>query len=204
MKVLDLFSGLEGWSQPFRDHGHETFTLDMDPRFNADLQADILSVSAFDFPWRPDIILASPPCEGFSVMVIGKNWYHDGSPKTDKARLSLRLVAKTRKLIDEMNPRFFVIENPRAKLRVLPIMDGLERRTVTYCQYGERRMKPTDLWGGFPPSFLSLSACKNGDPCHVRAVRGSRTGTQGMNRFDSAKIPYQLSDAVRVAAERDL
>jgi len=32
MKVIDLFSGLNGWSQPFKDRGHETFTVDLDTR----------------------------------------------------------------------------------------------------------------------------------------------------------------------------
>jgi len=204
VKVLDLFSGLEGWSAPFQAAGHDVITLDMDPRFGADMQVDILTVDAGSFPWRPDIILASPPCEGFSVMTIGRNWHYDGRPKTAKAALSLRIVEKTLDLIEQLKPAFFIIENPRAKLRKLPIMQDYDRRTVTYCQYGEARMKPTDLWGGFPKSLILDPPCRNGDLCHVRAVRGSRTGTQGMNRYESAKIPYPLADDVRRAAERDL
>lgn len=203
MKVLDLFCGLKGWSEPFLERGHEVVTLDMNPRFNADIQRDILTVTADELP-VVDVILASPPCEGFSVMQIGRNWNKDHSPKTDKARTAEAIVVATIELIKQLKPKFYVIENPRAKLRKMPFMQMMEMRTVTYCKYGERRMKPTDLWGGFPPSLKLHEACKNGSPCHDAAPRGSRTGTQGMDSALSAKIPYELALAVCLACEKDL
>jgi hypothetical protein len=178
MRVLDLFAGLRGWSEPFAARGHEVYSVDLDPRFDVDLHADILTLVADAIPWRPDIILASPPCEAFSVMTIGRNWTREHTPKTDKARLAVQLVEATRRLIDELAPTYYVIENPRAKLRKLPTLADLDRRTVTYCQYGEPFMKPTDLWGGFPPSWTARPVCKPRAACHVSAARGSRTGIQ--------------------------
>lgn len=229
MRVLDLFAGLEGWSQPFRDRGHEVFSIDIDKQFDVSLHADIMELTLDDLPWIPDIVLASPPCERFSVMTIGRNWTLDHEPKTEGAVQALRLVERTMALIDEIHPQFYVVENPRAKLRKLDVMMPYERRTVTYCQYGEAFMKPTDLWGGFPPSLELKPICKNGAPCHTPASRGSVTGVQGpartkfrggmiedMSRLYSqdprrkslsalrAKIPYQLAEAVCLAAERDL
>ncbi len=207
MIVLDLFAGMKGWSAPFTDNGHDVFTVDYDGAFAVDLHADINYLRPEDLPepWQhPTIVLASPPCEGFSVMNIGKNWYHDGTPKTDTARMALRLVHSTLRLIELLDPVYWVIENPRDKLRSLPLMQPYERRTVTYCQYGEYRMKPTDLWGKFPPSLRLNDPCKNGDECHVRAPRGSRTGTQGFGTYaEKSLIPYPLADAIRVAAEID-
>jgi hypothetical protein len=115
-------------------------------------------------------------------------------------------VAATLRLIEELRPAFWVMENPRDKLRVLPLVQHLERRTVTYCHYGEQRMKPTDLWSSsWPPSLVLEQPCKNGDPCHVRAPRGSTTGTQGMGDYwQKSVVPYQLAAAVTDAAERDL
>jgi hypothetical protein len=183
MKVLDLFAGLRGWSDPWKARGHEVVTLDNDPSFRSDLVLDMVEfVQDFDkylHGWRPDVILASPPCEAFSVMTIGRNWTMDHQPKTDKARLALELVGHTTYAIRWLRPCFFVIENPRAKLRRLSPVTGLDRVTVTYCQYGEPFMKPTDLWGGFPPSWVPRPPCKNGAPCHISAARGSRTGIQG-------------------------
>ena len=181
LRILDLYAGLGGWSAPARERGHDVVRVELDERLEAEVHADILTLTPADLPGPWDLILASPPCEGFSVMNIGKNWYHDATPKTDKARLSLALVEQTLMLVRALQPRFWVMENPRDKLRVLPVVAGLERRTVTYCHYGEERMKPTDLWSDrWPPSLTLAPPCNNGDPCHVRAPRGSQTGTQGM------------------------
>lgn len=183
MRVLDLFAGLRGWSDPWKERGHEVITLDNDPSFGSDLTVDMAEFSQdidrYLDGWRPDVILASPPCEAFSVMTIGRNWTREHEPKTDKARLALELVGHTVYAIHWLRPRFFVIENPRAKLRKLEPVQHLDRVTVTYCQYGEPFMKPTDLWGGFPSSWWPKPPCKPGSPCHISAARGSRTGIQG-------------------------
>lgn len=204
VRVLDLFSGLNGWSAPWKDAGHAVFTIDNDPKFNADSRVDIGNVEAVvrTIPWqRPHVILASPPCTSFSTMSMGHHWTHDGCPKTETARQGERLVLATMHIIMRLRPKAFVIENPRARLRTLGLLDGLERTTVTYCQYGEDRMKPTDLWyGGFDLDVRPM--CKNGDPCHQRAPRGSRNGTQGgVDTARAGLIPYQLADEVRVQIE---
>lgn len=206
LKVLDLFSGINGWGNPFRVRGHEVIGIDFDPKTPADIHADLLTYDLDALPWRPDVILASPPCEAFSVMNIGKNWYHDGTPKTESARLGLRLVLRTLQIVHELEPSWWVMENPRDKLRALPIVSGLGRRTVTYCQYGERRMKPTDLWSDRWPVHLKLlPPCNNGDACHVRAPRGSKTGTQGFGSYhEKGKIPEALASAFADAIALDL
>lgn len=211
MRVLDLFAGLEGWSQPFRDRGHEVTSLDNNTRFDVDIHADVLAWDERSIA-RPDVVLASPPCEGFTVMNIGKNWTGPtdvpaDSPKTDTARMGLRLVERTLEIIENLSPAYWVMENPRAKLRKLSVVRHIERRTVTYCQYGLTTMKPTDLWGGFPPSLELRPPCKNGDPCHVSAPRGSRSvgSIQGMkDPAERGKIPYALALAVCEAMEADL
>jgi hypothetical protein len=206
LTVLDLFAGLGGWSAAFRDRGHHVVTVDVDPAFGCTITADVLRLPTRTLrDYGPfDAVLASPPCEGFSVMNIGRNWYHDHTPKTDTARMGLRLVVRTRAIIDTLAPAWFIIENPRAKLRKMPVMYDLDRRTVTYCQYGAEYMKPTDLWGGFPPSLVLFPPCHNGAPCHVRAPRGSRTGIQGsMSPAERARVPYALSRQVCEAMEAD-
>ena len=56
----------------------------------------------------------------------------------------------------------------------MSFMKDLKRYTVTYCQYGDKRMKPTDIWTNYPnPQFKK--PCKNGDKCHTPAPRGSKT-----------------------------
>lgn len=206
MKVLDLFAGLGGWSQAFRDRGHEVLRLEVERRFNPDITADIITWDPLSLSWTPDIVLASPPCTAFTMMTVGRNWTHapENSPKTDTARLGLRLLERTLEVIDILQPRWFLIENPRAKMRTMACLAHMERRTVTYCQYGESRMKPTDLWSTRWPPVTLRPPCWNGDGCHTRAPRGSRTGTQGMDPAQSAKIPYELSLAVCLACEQSI
>lgn len=209
MRVLDLFSGLNGWNQPFADHGHEVFRIDNDPRFEADLYHDVNDIdqvmAAVRWRWSdgPDVIFSSPPCNSFSVMTMGRMWTHEGQPKHPLAEQGQRNVISTLKLVLLLRPRWWLMENPRARLRTLDLTAGLPRRTITQCQYGAGRMKPTDLWGVFPGGHLR-PMCRNGDPCHVRAPRGSTTGTQGHDPILAARIPYALADAMRVAMEARL
>jgi len=207
MKVLDLFSGLNGWNQPFVDHGHKVVRIDNDPQFDADFYLDINDImavvdavdGAIGFP---DVILASPPCNSFSTMTMGRMWTHDGLPKHPTAMKGLQNVVSTLKIIVMLQPVYWVIENPRARLRSLDVLRGLPMKTITQCQYGHDRMKPTDLWGELPGRLHLRPMCKNGDPCHVRAPRGSTGGTQGgLTGVESARIPYELADDLRVALE---
>ncbi len=182
MKVLDLFSGLGGWSRPFVDRGHEVLTVDLDPDFRPDICTDIRDLHFWQLPWTPDIVLASPPCQEFSMLNVGKHWEKSGEPKTAEARQSLNLVRDLKELVYELHPRWFVIENPRARLRTLDVLP-FERRTVWYCRLGEPVAKPTDLWGGFPESLELPPTCKPGHPDHIAAPRGSKSGTRGVGRF---------------------
>ena len=105
-------------------------------------------------------------------------------------------------LVKELNPKLFFIENPRGGLRKMDFMKDIPRYTTTYCQWGEERMKPTDLFTNHPnPQFKP--PCKNGDSCHVSAPRGSITGTQGIKgAVARAIIPKQLCDYVCKISEQ--
>ena len=202
MRMLDLFAGLEGWSKPWRDRGHEVFSVDIEPSFDVDLHIDIMDLLPEDLPWQPDVILASPPCETFSLMTVGKNWTHDHQPKTEKAALHAELVKTTIALMRHLQPKAWVIENPRAKLRKMPFMQGVPLHTVWYCQYGMPYAKPTDLFG-VVPFWFPRPECHNGAGDHFRAPRGSRTGIQGgMPTALRALVPYQLSEEIMFACER--
>jgi len=195
MKVLELFSGTKSFTKVAKEKGCETFTIDIKKEFKPDLLKNILDVRAEDIPFKPNVIWASPPCTFFSVSSIGKHWNKDHTPKTEDAVLGMKIVKHTLALIDELKPKYFFIENPRGKLRKLSIMDGLLRRTITYCQYGEDRMKPTDIWTNCL-EWTPRSMCKNGDPCHISAPRGSRTATQGMKWEDKIIVPRELCEEI--------
>lgn len=206
MRIIDLFAGL-GDSQRrqlIEARGHEYVTLDLEPSFGCTITRDILDTTPDDLG-RADLIWASPPCEAFSVAAIGHHWgggHRAYVPRTAHAELSQRIVAHTLALIRAIDPpRGWLLENPRGVLRKLPCVAGLPRVTVTYCQYGETRMKPTDLWGHVP-GWAPRPMCRNGDACHDPAPRGARTGTQGIRGSAArAVVPWQLWDEVLTAAE---
>jgi hypothetical protein len=194
MHVVDLFSGLGGWSQAFvKDH--EVTTIDWDPFFNADIIKDVRKLRGPEVQSPVDLVLASPPCNGFSVQRVNRNWFGP-EPRSVAARDGVAYVRKTLELIDYWEPKYFIIENPVGMLRKLGLLDHLEWRVTTQCRYGKGSMKPTDLWGRFPPRLTLRTPCANGDWCHPRAPRGSQLGTTGLPRDERAKIPELLSRAV--------
>jgi hypothetical protein len=79
---------------------------------------------------------------------------------------------------------------------------NIPRYTVSYCQYGDTRMKPTDIFTNYPnPNFIPI--CKNGDKCHISAPRGSRTGTQGLKGSkERSIIPENLCNHIVNICER--
>ena len=153
-------------------------------------------VKPYDFIWF------SPDCSIFSManMRWTRNISPDFEPMTDRARREIEGIKFVLERIRERAPRLgWIMENPRSLMRKMDFVKGLERSTVSYCQYGDSRMKPTDLFGKIPVSF-NAKLCKAGDPCHTPAPRGSRDGTQGMPKTEAGKIPYELSLAIRTAA----
>lgn len=191
MQTVELFSGTKSFSKVAARLGHATFTVDNDSRHNPDVCINVLALSATGLPHRPDILWASPPCEAFSVAAICHNW-ENGYPKSERARSAIHVIQKTLSLIATTAPRWWFIENPRGMLRTLPLMGAYIRRTVSYCQYGDTRQKPTDVWTN-ASWWQPRQRCKPGTPCHVAAPRGSRTGTQGIiGAVNRGRIPPAL------------
>lgn len=201
MKVLELFAGTRSIGKAFEAHGHQVFSIEWNKDFeNIDLYADIAQVTAADILrlfGKPDVIWASPDCTTFSVAAISHHRRRNDEtgnldPISEYARFCDTVDQHVLDLIRELEPRFWFIENPRGGMRKMTWMQGLPRYTVTYCQYGDSRMKPTDIWTNHPsPRFRPM--CKNGDSCHEKAPRGSRTGTQGLKgSMERSVIPEAL------------
>lgn len=205
LKVVDLFAGTRSISKIFEDKGHKTYAIEWDKSHaNIDWYVDINEVNTNDIIEKfgvPDVIWVSCPCEKFSVAAIGKHWIKGTNlPKTEETKKALKLLEHCVNLVKELleiNPNLiYFFENPRGKMRKVDCMQKLPRYTVTYCQYGDIRMKPTDIWTNHPnPNFKPI--CKNGDSCHVSAPRGSRTGTQGLkNAKERSVIPRLLCEHI--------
>ena len=201
-KVLELFAGSCTFSKEAERLGCETFRSDYKEFEGIDYAVNILDFDIKKVPFKPDIIWASPPCTTFSVMRIGSNWNFDNTPKNSKACLGLAYAFKTVEIIKALEPKYWYIENPRGKLRKLNAVEGLDRATVWYCQYGENRAKPTDIWSNNirslinPDGWQPRPECSNGNPnCHHdRAPRGvTTTGTQGLkDNYHRSILPLEL------------
>lgn len=238
--VLDLFAGLHGWSEAFEDRGHRVISVDNNDRFDSTITADILDLTSdelYKYASKFDIILASPPCQSYSVAgfrhhwkadsecercgglltrVSGEKWEHTRgycdspkagdlvyAPKSETGRLGQALLRKTLGLISEIDTDYYMMENPRGLMRKMPEVQDLNRVTITQCQYGLKRMKPTDIFGNFPDTWEPRPMCYNGAPCHERAPRGTVTGgTQSIRDVAiRSRLPYELGLDICIAME---
>ena len=195
MTWIDLGSGLESLRKPCEDSGLVYYSIDIDPKFNPDMLADITTITHTDIKIQPFGVWFSPPCTCFSIASCSTHWTEElpRKPKTQRAKDALNIVTSGLDLIDALAPTYYFMENPRGMLRkLLPEQYIFEyRHTVTYCQYGDIRMKPTDIWTN-NPHWTPRPMCKNGDPCHTPAPRGSKTGTQGLSAEEAGRVPYDL------------
>lgn len=206
MLVFDLFSGTGSATQAFSDAGDKVIRLELDGQFDPDWAVDLMDVTAdrmLATYGRPDFVWASPPCTKFSVASLSRNWRKVGNtvePINDETRAALQLVRHTVALIAGLRPRNgWLMENPVGMLRKAEVVRALPRHTVTYCQYGDFRMKPTDLWGGVD-GWRPRPACERGDTCHEAAPRGSSTGTQRLKGSkERSMLPPELSGEIRDA-----
>lgn len=131
--ILHLCADIGSDSKPFAN----------DPDYEVILVGKDIGVENYHPPKGVYGIIANPPCLEFSTARYGgKSRNHDDG---------LVLVRECQRIIEEANPKWWVIENPATgRLR-----DYLGKPTFTYqpYQYGSPWTKKTALWGNFniPP-----------------------------------------------------
>ncbi len=196
LKTIELFCGTKSFSKFVKDTGHEVFTVDIDNKFYPSLIQDLLQ----KFPELlkqkikdADIIWMSPPCQTLSMASGNTHWDINKSPKTQQARDGRDMILLCQKIADYCShkEKLYFIENPRARARWF--LPKETRKTVWYCQYGDERAKPTDIWTNL--KGWQGQQCHNGNKnCHHQpAPRGSKTGTQGRkNAKERGIIPQGL------------
>lgn len=196
--VLEVFAGSRSVGKVADGLGFNVFSVDWKEYDGIDLCIDVEEMSIEDVPFVPDVVWASPDCTTYSIAACSTHRTNSIEPKSEYAKKCDRVNKHFISLIDkwmEINPKMvFFIENPRGMLRKMPFMQTFKRHTVWYCQYGDDRAKPTDIWTN-SNTWIPRPMCHNGNnDCHHQpSPRGSRTGTQGRSgSYDRSKIPSEL------------
>ncbi len=206
MNVLELFAGSRSVGKTAESLGMNVFSVDWDNYEGVNLVVDIGTMTKDVIPFVPSIVWASPDCTTYTIAAIST--HRNGvEPKSDYAKKCDEVNQHFINLIKEwlvINPDMvFFIENPRGMLRHMPFMHEFKRHTVWYCQYGDDRAKPTDIWTN-SKTWEPKPMCRNykydkqglviDKHCHHQSARrGAKTGTQGRDgSYNRSKIPYQL------------
>lgn len=197
MNVLELFAGSRSIGSMAEQMGHNVFSVDWTKYDSIDLVIDIGKLTPEQIPFTPDMFWMSPDCTTYTIAAISH--HRNNTLPTSEYALKCDVVNQhCIELIDHylaINPNMiFWIENPRGMMRKMRWMRRFYRYTVCYCQYGDNRMKPTDIWTN-SKTWEPRPMCHNGNTgCHHQpAPRGSRSGTQGRNgSYDRSKIPGSL------------
>ena len=176
MLFLDLFSGLKGASHSAIVRGWDVITVDINPKFNPSILADINN-----WHWNGchvKILWASPPCDEFTLYSLPQSWKcHKGKPKKIP---DISLIIKVKELIEEINPDYYIIENV---IGAVPFIDPI------FGHY-KKHVGSRYLWGEFPIF----------DTSHKY---GKWKLSPGENRKSiRAEIPKSLSKALVLAAEQ--
>ena len=195
MKVVDLFSGLGGFSQAFVDRGHEVERYD----FNEDFKdvphttiKDVFDMTPVDLE-HADIVLASIDCTHFT--------HANHNPDKDGLQLAKELTKHTLNIIHEANPRFWIIENPPGRIKKVL---GPPVYKTAWGYWGTPYLKPTWLWGNLPfidwPTQYTEPQPK--DTWNLETFKTHKFAY--LCERDSAKrslVPYAFSEALCKAIE---
>jgi hypothetical protein len=171
IRVLELFAGSRSFGKVCDQLGIPVFSCDLEAFPGIDHVGDFRRMRYKDLPWAPTLLIAGVPCTSYSI--CGIRYHRDGIvAKSDTARIGDELVQKTIRWAKHFGCSY-MIENPVGMLRHMPFMSGLPRRSITYCSYGARAMKPTDLWSNMfrdlwtPDGWEPRPKCRNGNrQCH--------------------------------------
>lgn len=171
--MVDLCAGLGGASASFKEAGWDVIRVDIEERFQPEIVADVMELKGSDITYlEPTLVWASPPCTEFARESMP--WCRTGKEP------SLDLVHACIRIIRELEPRYWVLENVRGAQKWLK--NSLGGRV--------KKVGPFYLWGNFPPFDPIVDVHKEkywSDKADLRAL-----------------IPRSLSYALLKAIEADM
>lgn len=196
LKVLDLFSGLGGFSEAFLLNHDEVLRIENNPLLSAidnttlmDVRKlrDIIAQGLAEGNLNPyllniDLILASPPCYDFSLAFSAPQAIASRNGEFDTYEPDMELFIITMEIIEMLKPRYWIIENVRGSIRHCKKI-GLEpnQKIGAYVLYGNF---PKITVGKLPSKHEKGNKIAHGNPLRANY---------------RALIPLELSEAIREA-----
>lgn len=160
MKALDLFCGLGGWSDGLAMEGFDVLGVEIEPEIakiykHPVIISDVRDLNGKDFQGY-DLIVGSPPCRDFSSFSHGvwkkknqkKQWRIPPKPET-----GLELVRAFLRIVDEVQPTYWLMEN----------VPELEKYLGTKPKYKRVKLAKNmirSFWGNFPNFFIPMDLTK--------------------------------------------
>lgn len=130
--ILDLCGGTGAWSKPYRDAGYDVRLITLPDN----------DVRTYTPPDKVVYgILAAPPCNEFSIAKGSRPRDFDSGLEVVLA--CFRIIWKCQV---KSKLRFWAMENPVGFLRRFI---GIPHFTFKLWEFGDNRIKPSDLWGYF-------------------------------------------------------
>ena len=197
---VDLCSGYGCFSEPFLQNKWIVYRFDINPKFNnipCTYTLDVRDTEAVKFyiVQKPvTLVVSSPPCERWSI--ANRLWPKKG------IREAFDIVGAVYELIAELRPKFWIVENPKGRLRWFL---GKPNSAISLSNYGGKYKKPTDLWHNFP---LPMVKAEMPYEPSWSSTKNQGKGSTGLLRLrDPAKramLPYGLGEAIRLFIEERL
>ena len=201
MKLLDLFTGTGSIAKVARELGYEVVSLDIDPKCNPDICADI---TEFDYqsqfePGDFEVIWSSPPCETFSCArkcnigrIVKGELMTAERLHQDMENIGVPILRKTQELIQYLKPKAWFIENPytgnmKEYIAEKPII-------VDYCMFGYDYRKRTAVWSNL---VLESKMCDKShlvNNRHLRTAIGSSKTQLGQGGSRSKAGRYSVPE----------
>lgn len=189
MRVLDLFSGLGGFSEAFYRAGDEVVRVENNPLLSevpATSMQDVLTMRdrllKFESRGEPirsvDVIVAGPPCTEFSLAY--------GAPRAVAHRAneefepSMELLEATLEIIRIVKPRYWIIENVIGSIKY-------------FEDYG---LPPRQIHG--PHVFYGNYPMFQPGPIPTKASKDKHSGNP-LRANHKALIPFTISESLRKA-----